>query len=174
MYFIGKGVTTIHTNGLWVTKIIYSPFFFDWIFAHNACKRNTKPTAAPGNTIAKCRERVQQMVATPPASLNEYLTQPQQVNCKATIITRSHHSAHVVNPTCTQDEWVVLAHNKVVAVLQTGALSQSKQISLFKINFNYWNKLKIFGILYLWIIPLRWHYNSTIYKKWKHYLLQGW
>ena len=57
-YFIGKGVTAINANGLWVTKIIYSPFFFDWIFAYNACKRNTKPTAAPGNTIAKCRERV--------------------------------------------------------------------------------------------------------------------
>ena len=52
MYFIGKGTVKINCNGLWVTKIIYSPFFFDWIFAHNAYKRNTKPTAAPGNTIA--------------------------------------------------------------------------------------------------------------------------
>ena len=51
----------INCNGLWVTKIIYSPFFFDWIFAHNAYKRNTKPTAAPGNTIAKCRERVREI-----------------------------------------------------------------------------------------------------------------
>ena len=58
MYFIGKGTMKINCNGLWVTKIIYSPFFFDWIFAHNAYKRNTKPTAAPGNTIAKCREKV--------------------------------------------------------------------------------------------------------------------
>ena len=57
MYFIGKGTVKINCNGLWVTKIIYSPFFFDWIFAHNAYKRNTKPTAAPGNTIAKCREK---------------------------------------------------------------------------------------------------------------------
>ena len=60
MYFIGKGTVKINCNGLWVTKIIYSPFFFDWIFAHNAYKRNTKPTAAPGNTIAKCREKVRE------------------------------------------------------------------------------------------------------------------
>ena len=77
------------------------------------------------------------MVATPPASLKERFAKPQQVNCKATIITLSHHSAHVVNPMCAQDEWVILAYNKVVAVLKTGAISQSKQILLFKINFNY-------------------------------------
>jgi len=77
------------------------------------------------------------MVATPPASLKERFAKPQQVNCKATIITLSHHRAHIVNPTCSQDEWVIPAHNKVFAVLQTGVMSQAKLILFLKIDFNY-------------------------------------